>query len=327
MLPRSARPNAAGCCCHGMPRAVAMVVGRRLRRQMPATALAVQLRAQVQAARRMLLRAPKCSSSCSDSTSPRIGARRTEPAASSTRDARDQADQALASGRGQGEELKAGRTRTKEHREDFGSCFMTSRWKHGVLCGYQVTCGNPQRNQGQKCTKEVSIGVAGSAAQARKMLKSWMVWGGGGASRKDHFDAWRVVVQHTQAGFSLPSEESLDKHAPTQWDVDVLPVPTVETFASPAGLAAGVALLGERGPDVPEPIHAEMERLAQLGALPIATLEQRRRNKGTAGSTYGVPRFFAAARQHGYLSPNFEAPSGYRWVSRSGAWTLTVKGG
>lgn len=204
---------------------------------------------------------------------------------------------------------------------------MTSRWKRGELCGYQMTCGNPRHNLGKKCTKEVSIGVAGGAAQARQMLKSWVVWGGAEASRKDHFDAWQVVIQHAQAGFSLPSEDDLDKHAPMHWDSDLQPVPTVGTPAPPAGVAAGAALLGEPGPDVPERIHAEMERLAQLGALPVTTLEQRLRNKGTAGSTYGVPQFFAAARRYGYLSPNFEAPSGYRWVNRSGAWILTIKAG
>ena len=214
---------------------------------------------------------------------------------------------------------------------DYGLCFMTSRWKDGELCGYQMTCCNPQHNSGKRCTKELSIGVAGGAAQARRMLKSWAVWFCAEASRKDHLNAWRVVVEHAKAEFRLPSEEDLDKHAPTQWAGNLLPVPTAGMPSSPAGpiagLAAGVALLGEPGPDVPEPIHAEMERLARLGALPITTLAQRLRNMGTAGSTYGVPQFFAAARRYGYLSPNFEAPSGYRWVHRNGTWALTGKAG
>ena len=204
---------------------------------------------------------------------------------------------------------------------------MTSRWKGGELSGYQMTCCNPQHNLQKKCTKEVSLGVAGGAPEARRMLKSWAAWGCGEASRTAHAGVWKVVVEHAKADFSLPSEEDLDKHQPTQWDSDLLPVPLGGTLSAPAGLVQGVALLGEPGPDVPGPIHAEMERLASLGVLPVTTLEQRLRNKGIPGSTYGVPQFFAAARRHGYLSPNIEAPSGYRWVNRNGVCILSIKGG
>ena len=70
-----------------------------------------------------------------------------------------------------------------------------------------------------------------------------------------------------------------------------------------------------------------LEALAARGAIPISTARQRANNKLTAGSTYGVPRALSEALNYGYLSPNLEAPAGYRWTCRAQTWTLAPRGG
>ena len=47
-----------------------------------------------------------------------------------------------------------------------------------------------------------------------------------------------------------------------------------------------VGSLGERLPEVPLPVHAQMERMFDTGAIPVTTANQRARNgpKGTAKS-------------------------------------------
>ena len=70
-----------------------------------------------------------------------------------------------------------------------------------------------------------------------------------------------------------------------------------------------------------------MLQLAQAGVIPITTPEQRSRNLGTGGATYGVPKYLADANSYGYIGPNLEEPDGFRWKSKAGVFTLVPRGG
>ena len=117
-------------------------------------------------------------------------------------------------------------------------------------------------------------------------------------------------MELAKSGMRLLGTDELDEHAPLKWDVGdgtqlsmallPLPPPASEPPLPPPaseppshkGGASGASLLGECGAGVPKEVHAEMQRLARLGAVPITTLKQRVRNMGTAGTVYGVPPFF-----------------------------------
>ena len=86
-------------------------------------------------------------------------------------------------------------------------------------------------------------------------------------------------------------------------------------------------VLGPAEDGVPAGLHAEMEALARAGEIPKTILEQRVRNKGSAGSTYAVEKELAAARQWGYISPNLPPPAGKIWRVRIGQWRLVPRGG
>eukprot|EP00969_Alexandrium_andersonii_P217041 9586338-Alexandrium_andersonii.AAC.1 len=71
-----------------------------------------------------------------------------------------------------------------------------------------------------------------------------------------------------------------------------------------------------------------MEALASQNVIPRTTLAQRRLNKATSGSSYGVPAAFADANRYGYIHPNLPPPDGYQWKCRPGSvWMLVPRGG
>ena len=132
-----------------------------------------------------------------------------------------------------------------------------------------------------------------------------------------------MVEQCAKVGFRLLPEEELDKYEPRVWEASAshwnmelppLPPPLQEPGDSPMPSAAadrgmgfagsGYELLGEKDTGVPDHVHAEMLRLARLGAIPSTTLKQRQRNKISGGTGVGVPSFFRLARQFGYISPS-----------------------
>ena len=67
------------------------------------------------------------------------------------------------------------------------------------------------------------------------------------------------------------------------------------------------------GSFVPANIHDQMEVLASQGAIPITTAAQRSRQRGTGGSSYGVPRVLSDAARYGYISQ----PAGAKWATGS----------
>ena len=86
-------------------------------------------------------------------------------------------------------------------------------------------------------------------------------------------------------------------------------------------------LLGETHDGVPSDVHARMLDLAAQGIIPVTTMAQRQRARGTSGSTYGVPKFLSEAFTYGYISPNLPAPKNFVWRCENKSWFLATKGG
>ena len=70
-----------------------------------------------------------------------------------------------------------------------------------------------------------------------------------------------------------------------------------------------------------------MEALALGGFIPVTTLEQRMKARGTHNSTYGTPPVWTLAFRYGYIIPNLPYPEGWKWEGKGGTWKLRRKGG
>ena len=78
----------------------------------------------------------------------------------------------------------------------------------------------------------------------------------------------------------------------------------------------------------PLEVHVRMEGLAAMNAIPVTSLEQRKRNHRVPNTDYGVPQWLAEALRYGYVGPNLRAPAGYVWkATTANEWQLHVKGG
>ena len=124
---------------------------------------------------------------------------------------------------------------------------------------------------------------------------------------------------------SLPDDSALDA---SQFDVAHGQASTAQSSGDQlAAYAPATDLLGGRCSNVPVGLHSDMLRLVADGTIPKTTLDQRRRNRRTSGSCYGVPQFLKAALEHGYIHPNIEDPAGFSWKHKEGRWLLPPKGG
>ena len=215
----------------------------------------------------------------------------------------------------------------------FGQCFLTARYNKGALSGYQMTCTRACHQEGRRCTKELSFGVAGGQELCQRMLMAWIVFGSTVPDRSTHMgQCWKLIVQMKQEA-GLPSVQELEACAPGTWqDVEHIEEANDHPQPLPTPLALRGRcvrpLLGEPLADVPQAVHQAMEHLAGQGFLPITTPAQRRRARFTPGSTYGVPDFLADARRYAYVHPNLPPPSGYIWRLRAGpTWVLCKRGG
>ena len=210
--------------------------------------------------------------------------------------------------------------RDRSHHEAFGCHYITPRYADGSLVGLQMTC---RHNNHLACSKEMSFSVCGGVDKCRQLLKAWILVGAGMRTRAEHMgaDVKRTLLESQKSGHML-SEVELDRLIAVSVD-DVAP-PFKEEIRSGEALANS---LGRKGDEVPLAVHQDMLEKVAAGIIAPTTLEQRRRNKGTVNSLYGVPPEFAEARRYGYISPNLPAPKGLIWRARGGEWTLAPRGG
>ena len=185
---------------------------------------------------------------------------------------------------------------------------------------YQLTCRCAAHH---RCSKELSIAVAGSPERVLQVLKSWALYGEGVRSREEHMASQlkHLFLDALKAGELLPMT-TLD--AMVSSDLSDMAPP----FAfKEQGEQQGGNILGKKAPQVSQELHEEMTQRALKGEIPVTTPQQRQRNRGTAGSSYGVPAGLLPALQNGYISPNLAPPAGLRWKHRSGEWVLVPRGG
>jgi len=207
----------------------------------------------------------------------------------------------------------------------FGCCFLTERLRGSEVIGYQMTCTRPAHNETKRCTKELSIQVAGGRDLLMRRLKAWIVFGASSDNQQQHFESWKLIMALTpDAG--LPSEEALDASAPLDWTAPGQLEAIARASPSPASRRAA-ADLGAAAAGCPADVHQRMQDLYARGALPLTSPEQRSRQRLSAGTDYGVPRMYREALHHGYLNPNLPPPDHYLWRCRGAVWTLAPRGG
>ena len=159
---------------------------------------------------------------------------------------------------------------------------------------------------------------------ARRMLKTWAIWGLFETSRGDHIKAWDDVVHQFQSGL-IPMECDLDDAAIESWNYEGLVAPVEIDPPRPTG-ASGRDILGGICSGVPSDLHERMVTLAMTGEVPITTRVQRNRYKNPKRD-FRVPPDLADALAHGYLHPNLPPPRGLIWKCSAGRWVLMPRGG
>ncbi|CAE7235205.1 unnamed protein product [Symbiodinium sp. CCMP2456] len=214
-------------------------------------------------------------------------------------------------------------SRDKSNRVEYGLHHLVPRFKDSVLVGYQMTCCVSGHNTSAKCTREMSVSVAGSAEDCRRILKAWVLLGHSLSTREEHMDrSSRDSLQEALKQGTLLSEKELDSILAMSEDSEI-----VAPFCEPDKKSKKKKnLLGGAG-SVPRHIHEDMESLASSGGVPITTLAQRQRNKLTSSTSYGVPSSLQTALTHGYIGPNLPPPRGYYWAYHGGSWMLKIRGG
>ena len=235
--------------------------------------------------------------------------------------------------------------RDKENRIQWGMHHLTPRHKEGRVYAYQMSCHLEHHNaDGKSCSRELSVNLAGSEENARRVLKAWVLWGHCLEDRQSHMmkTPKERFFEALQQG-TLLSEAELDSIAVSSADDTVAapfaeatvptPLPTPKSKAKrkpkakPAKLKAGSSLLGMPAEGVSQSLHEEMEQLALQGGIPCSTPQQRLRNTLTAKTSYHVPKPLLAALNHGYLHPNLPPPRGFVWQYHGGTWKLQIRGG
>lgn len=222
-------------------------------------------------------------------------------------------------------------TRNFTNRIEYGMHHLVPRFKSKTdktIQSYQMTCHLPEHNTGdKKCSRELTVNLAGSEENARRVLKAWVLLGHGLPTRQEHMDpsTRQDLLNALNDGTLLPEH-----------DLDVIKTSTAEDTAlaplqpQPSGVLEGASnenLLGKRTAGVTAAVHKRMLVLAASGGIPITTPAQRKRNKLTPGTEYGVPAELREALFQGYLHPNLPPPRGFRWAYQGGKWFLRIHGG
>ena len=134
-----------------------------------------------------------------------------------------------------------------------------------------------------------------------------------------------MLLKSHSAG-ELLSEKELDQLVACKDDELTPPFQASMQVPSQSSIAASPSL-GRRDRGVPEALHSQMEAMVAAGTLHPTTPEQRQRNRGTAGSEYGVPAGLGDALKYGYIGPNLPPPAGLTWRHSGGQWKLIPRGG
>ena len=158
------------------------------------------------------------------------------------------------------------------------------------------------------------------------MLRAWIAWGQGCASKEEHKAIWSRVCSAKKKS-KLPSLEALlamPVFAPVSGAASASAAGTGKQSSATEQSSA----VANSAPRTPDEVTERMEAMIAAGQLPRTTKAQRRRNKRTNNTEYGVPQGLSEALQWGFVHPNLPPPRGMQWVA-SGLkqFTLQYRGG
>ena len=196
-----------------------------------------------------------------------------------------------------------------------------------TIIGYQMTC---LCRLHANCNKSLANSVSGSDELSVRMLKAWIAWGQDTPNKQAHKGVWSRVLSANKNG-QLPSMSQLDASLDVPETVPGNPAQPVPKRRQRHGAKAKSKPRpspSTASPPTPPDVTSRMEALIQSGALPRVSKQQRKRNRLTGGTSYGVPPDLREALHWGFVHPNLPAPRGMRWVA-SGLkeFTLQYQGG
>ena len=225
------------------------------------------------------------------------------------------------------------RRRVTDNRIPFGICWLTERFcaRTKVLKSYQMTCMLRHNLDGDRCTREFNVSRCdGNAEMARRVLKTWALWGLTVDSRKDHRSQFDMIFCQMK---NLMTEQELDQRAneillESALDDDKqIDVPCGLRMTDTIENMPTKGILGKKARACPESVHQKMCEMAAAKKIPISTLETRQACKKSTTAEMGVPAGLKEARDWAYIHPNLPPPAGMVWRFRSKRWFLTVRGG
>ncbi len=132
---------------------------------------------------------------------------------------------------------------------------------------------------------------------------------------------------------ALPSSDDLDRRAPLSFSSassSKAQSPAAEAQqVHPAGPVGheGIDVLGCPAGGCPADGHARMLQLFAKGGIPLTSVQMRLKHKPTPGESYKLPDSLMEEFSHGYISPNLNAPPGFKWIRRGVGWLLVPVGG
>ena len=172
--------------------------------------------------------------------------------------------------------------------------------------------------------------MSGSEAATIHMLKAWVVRGLSLPNKAAHKAVWSQITSSKKAG-ALPEsselERLLQRHASAAAAGSGASGSGVRARRVRGKQRAGVANVSDvacadagtgsqdvpAAPQTPEAVRARMQRLIEQGSIPSTSVDQRRRNRRTQGTRYGVPKPLQEALEYSYIHPNLQPPLGFEW--------------
>ena len=171
------------------------------------------------------------------------------------------------------------------------------------VVAYQMTCHHPS-HQSRKCTRTLSVTVAGDMVMARRMLKQWLLFSYQGDSKEAHKASWGEVQRLKDNG-NLPAEAELNAQLDTYTHVQPVSASVAASSsalvgdlvqpASASAAASSSASVG--GHEEPGPASGAASSSASAGvhAIPKARgMSRRQRQHGQSQPAAKVARLDAA---------------------------------
>ena len=197
--------------------------------------------------------------------------------------------------------------------------------------GWGATCGGHKNSwDGEKvtCKKMLTLGSGPNKltdVECRTRVKLWLLAGVSVDNSRN--DARRAhVFGVNPRNLQLVTEADADAMAEAPMGSGAASSIAGPTRKNHLQSASAVGHFDAKAPDTPPDVVAELKPLIG-GVIPPTTIEQRRKHRLTAGTSYGVPGMFRVALHAGYIHPDLPPPQGWVWRARPGRYILLPRGG